>query len=583
MRKKPLFPLKKLQKIIVMRANKLLFAVLILIGANLYAQNPKKANIWYFGMNAGLDFSNGNPTVITNGAMTANEGTVSISDIDGNLLFYSNGGSRPTTGAIWNRNHQIMLNGSLDATTRGCGSSIQPAIIVPQPGKRDIYYMFTTDCRENNSVGGLSYNIIDMNLDGGLGGVVQKSIGVIDYTTESVAAAKHGNAKDYWIIVNKVETDSFFAYQLTKDGITGVVKSSALHISTRDAGEIKVSSNGERLFFADGNTSVIYKFNKNTGEISEGVDLGNYSYTAVFSPDCERLYITDFGAKKIYQYTVTAKNIAHTKTLIGTSAGYIGTLQLGPDGKAYLARRNSTYLGVINNPNLRGTACNYIDNGVSLGSAQSKFGLPNYANDVLGECASYPEENTTNYDYAFHPGHINENKIQLVWNPFQNAISYRIGMRANVGENWTSFYTDKSEIDIANLNSDTEYEFRIEEIIYPNGVYTPVDGHTFNSDGEYSSTATSIKVKTLNEFNYNIYPNPAKDKASIDINTGDTPVDVEMKIFDASGKIVYTDLFESVSGFNSFPISLSNLTKGIYNITITSENITGNKRLVVMN
>jgi len=560
-----------------------LSAALLLFNSASFAQSPKMANIWFFGINAGLDFNNGNPVPLTTGALTANEGTASISDINGNLLFYSNGGSRPTTGAIWNRNHQVMLNGDLDASTRGCGSSIQSAVIVPQPGKRDIYYMFTTDCRENNLVGGLSYNIIDMNLDGGLGGVVQKSIGLTDYTTESVAAAKHGNAKDYWIIVNKAETDSFFAYQLTKDGITGVVKSRALFTSTRDAGEIKVSSNGERLFFADGNTSVIYKFNKNTGEISDGVDLVMYGYTAVFSPDCERLYVTDFSAKKIYQFTVTAKKVPSTKTLIGSSAGYIGTLQIGPDGKIYLARRNSTYLGVIQNPNLRGTACSYIDNGVSIGTSQSKFGLPNYANDVLGECASYPEENTSNYDYAFHPGHINENKIQLVWNPFHNAISYRIGMRPLYEQNWASYYTDKSEIEFLNLNSDTEYEFRIEEIIYENAIYTPVDGHTFSIDGESTEITSSIKVKTLNQFNYNIYPNPAKDKASIDINTGETPVDVDLKIFDASGKLVYADLFYAVSGFQSFPVSLSGLPKGIYNITITSENITGNKRLVVMN
>jgi hypothetical protein len=565
-----------------MKAISALLTGIMAFSLSLFAQQPKMANTWYFGYNSGLDFSNGNPVALTNGVMLANEGIISLSDVNGNLLFYSNGCDRPYTGAIWNRNHQIMLNGNLDVNTRGCGSSIQSSLAVPQPGRRGIYYMFTTDCRENNLAGGLSYNVIDMNLDGGLGGVVQKGIALTDYTTESVAAARHANAKDYWIIVNKAETDTFYAYQLTKDGIVGVVKSKSLFASTRDAGEIKISSNGERLFFADGSTSVLYKFDSNTGVISEGVDLGTYSYTASFSPDCERLYVTDFAAKKIYQFTVTAKKVAGTKTLIGSSTSYIGTLQVGPDGKIYLARRNSTYLGVINNPNLRGLACNYIDNGVSLGTNQSKFGLPNYANDVLGECSSYPEENTTKYPYAFHPEHINVNDIRLVWNPFQNAISYKIGVKKSNDNYWSIYQTDKSEITVSNLTSDTEYEFRIEEIVYQNAIYSAVDDHYFSSDGE-ASGLTTIKAKTLNEFSYSVYPNPAKDYINVGVNNGNKISDIEVKIYDASGKIIYINLFESVSGYSSLPVSLSDFPKGVYNITVTSENLSGNKRLVVLN
>jgi hypothetical protein len=570
-----------------MKALNALFAGVLFLGFAAYAQQPKMANTWFFGQNAGLDFSNGNPTAITNGAMSANEGSVSISDVNGNLLFYSNGGERPTIGGIWNRNHQVMLNGSLGQTTRGCGSAFQPAIVLPQPGKRDIYYMFTTDCRENNLAGGLSYNVIDMNLDGGLGGVVLKSIGLTDYTTESLTAVKHGNGKDYWIIVNKAETDTFYAYQLAKDGIVGLVKSTTGHVSTRDAGELKVSANGERIFFASGNASILYHFDKNTGVLLNPVDLGlQYGYAGAFSPDCERLYVADFNARKIYQYTVTSTAVAHTKTLVATASGYIGSLQLGPDGKIYIARRNLSYLSVIEYPNLKGTACNYIDNGVSLGSAQGKFGLPNFANDVVGECDAYVEENTSNYAYSFYPEHINYNDLTLVWNPFHGAMSYKLGMRKYTDDNWVTYYSDKNKISIANLDADTEYEFRIEEIIYPNAVYTPVDGHTFRNDGEADDRETSVatlKVKTLNEWNYNIYPNPAKDVANIDINAGDNPVNIDVKIFDASGKLIYMNQFENVSGYNSLPVSLSGLSKGIYNLTVTSENITGNKRLVVMN
>jgi hypothetical protein len=571
-----------------MKAFSTLLTGILLLSFAGYAQQPKMSNIWFFGQNAGLDFSNGNPVAISNGAMNANEGSVSIADINGNLLFYSNGGERPTTGAIWNRNHQVMLNGALGSNTRGCGSSLQAAIALPQPGKKNIYYMFTTDCRENNLAGGLSYNVIDMNLDGGLGGVVLKSVGLMDYTTESLTAIKHGNGKDYWILVNKAETDSFFAYHFTKDGIVGVVKSkTGGPASTRDAGELKVSANGEKVFFASGNASLLYQFDKNTGVLSNPLDLGiQYGYTGAFSPNCERLYVADFNARKIYQFTVTATNVRSTKVLIATSSGFIGSLQLGPDGKIYVARRNVSFLGVIQNPNLRGTACNYIENGVSLGSAQSKFGLPNFANDVVGECNSYPVENTSDYAYSFYPEHINYNDLTLVWNPFHGATSYKIGVRSVKDDTWTAYYSDVNKISIANLHADTEYEFRIEEVIYPNAIYIPVKGHIFTSDGEASAlenAIASIKVKTLNQFNYNVVPNPAKDMAHIHINTGSSIMNVEVKIFDATGKLVLTERYDNVSGYNSLPLSLTGLPKGTYNLTVTSENNTGNKRLVVLN
>ena len=55
-----------------------------------------------------------------------------------------------------------------------------------------------------------------------------------------------------------------------------------------------------------------------------------------------------------------------------------GALQLGPDNKIYVTRREATSLGVINSPNTLGVGCNYIDNGVSLAGRKSLNALPNF-------------------------------------------------------------------------------------------------------------------------------------------------------------------------------------------------------------
>lgn len=46
-----------------------------------------ETNFWYFGQNAGLDFTGGSPVAVTNGQLNINEGCASISDASGNLLF----------------------------------------------------------------------------------------------------------------------------------------------------------------------------------------------------------------------------------------------------------------------------------------------------------------------------------------------------------------------------------------------------------------------------------------------------------------------------------------------------------------
>ena len=62
-----------------------------------FSQN--EAAIWYFGSNAGLDFSGGTPVAITDGQITTSEGCSTISDQNGHLLFYTDGVD------VWNKNH----------------------------------------------------------------------------------------------------------------------------------------------------------------------------------------------------------------------------------------------------------------------------------------------------------------------------------------------------------------------------------------------------------------------------------------------------------------------------------------------
>ena len=114
-----------------------------------FAGFAQRGNIWYFGLNAGLDFNSGSPVAIFDGQMSHGEGCAVLCDTLGNLMLYTDGMN------VWNKNHNLMPNGN--ATMNGDNSSSQSAIIIQKPGNYDHYYIFTAPLYSDN-VNGLEYN-----------------------------------------------------------------------------------------------------------------------------------------------------------------------------------------------------------------------------------------------------------------------------------------------------------------------------------------------------------------------------------------------------------------------------------------
>src|SRR5688572_1288259 len=101
-----------------------------------YEVQDQRANIWYFGNQAGLDF---NPLpedpvkAITNTVMNSPEGTATISDRNGQVIFFTDGNN------LWDRDEALI-----DTGLGGDPQSTQSALIIPVPGDETLYYIFTT-------------------------------------------------------------------------------------------------------------------------------------------------------------------------------------------------------------------------------------------------------------------------------------------------------------------------------------------------------------------------------------------------------------------------------------------------------
>jgi hypothetical protein len=367
-----------------MRGYLLRAILLVLLPFSVSAQNEN--NQWHFGEYASLDFSSGSPVATTGSSLFTYDMTASVSDNTGSLLFYSN------SVTVWNRNHVPMPNGTgLLGHTSG-GTS---CVAVKKPGSNDLYYLFTVDAFAGSN--GLRYSIIDMSLQSGFGDVTVKNQLLLSPATEKIAVVKHCNGQDYWIVCHQWNSNAFNAYLLTSSGLSStpvVTNIGSNHTggtlgTYNSIGQINFTEDGRKAVVAiyDLNLFEVLNFNNSTGVFSNNYTITNYPHAwgAEFSPDGNVLYTTQWNYSQVYQFDLQAGSAAaiqSSATLVGNATGpnssyKAGYLDLGPDGKIYIAKFESYYLASVNNPNQLGSACGFIDNGVSLGTHRSYAGLPN--------------------------------------------------------------------------------------------------------------------------------------------------------------------------------------------------------------
>lgn len=148
----------------------------------------------------------------------------------------------------------------------------------------------------------------------------------------------------------------------------------------------------------------LFNFNTSTGIVSNQQQLTNHRgflYGAEFSIDNSVLYITSNG--EIIQYDLKANSISSSAFVVNKN-DYSSTpisLQLGPDNKIYVSLIYSPKIAVINQPNVLGVGCNFLNSSIDLGGKICRSGLPTfvqsffvlseikYTNSCLGETTSF--------------------------------------------------------------------------------------------------------------------------------------------------------------------------------------------------
>ena len=375
-----------------------------------------------------INFDSSNATLLTEiRKMPFQETEGNISDKNGNFLMSSNG--------IWIANSigDTMPNGSglnpgvaADAL-KGLGMSlINGNIILPMPDDTNKFVLFhQTYGNTTLPSTELYYTVIDRTLDGGKGDVISKNnIALNGSFGHGVAACKHGNGRDWWIVIFNHNASIIYKFLLTPNTVQ-LISSQNLNLP------VYGDWSGQPVFSPDGSKFAyrhlhsvgtnwfeeirLFDFDRCNASLTLDtvIDYNDslYGFGTSFSSNSQYLYVA--SVNYIYQFDTDASNIAASVQVVAVNDTFLSpvspfytnfyTMYLAANGKIYITSTSSVVdLHYINYPDSAGLSCDVHLHDFHL----PKFNVgtvPVHPNYYLGRKIGSPCDSLTSInDLAVH-------------------------------------------------------------------------------------------------------------------------------------------------------------------------------------
>ena len=331
---------------------------------------------WAFGNKAMIDWGrSGTDTrkLVSGSPMNTQEGSTTVTDSRGNLLFYSNGDT------IWNRKNQVMVSG-----LTAYNSAVQTVASFPAVGKPGHYFVIHNNSAGdvlNRAWGNLYFTEIDMNLNGGLGGQAEGTPKETELpgvrASEAMTAFPNAAGDGYWVVTfNDTE---IVAYEFDGNGpkpggpaVTSLPESTAPLPTNANRspkyGSLRLSPDGMRMLLADRTGLQILTVDAENGTFTQeykwaasGLGSASHAYFADWSPEGNYVYHSFFGNAsnvRLYRYKVagasSSQEIAASQERINSMPALLGQVVRAPDGKMYVGNQREgdgyRFMGVIGTP-----------------------------------------------------------------------------------------------------------------------------------------------------------------------------------------------------------------------------------------
>jgi hypothetical protein len=490
-----------------------LITFLILSATELTAQAHQRDH-WYFGLRAGLKFTNTSVEPVNDGRTSQVNATACMSDDDGNLLFYTDGNH------IWNRDHQVMENG--DDIDGYDGNYAQQVVIVHHPGDANIFYvLYVSERNFPTHLHRLKYSIVNMSVDNGVVDVKNVTLPTDDILVKIAAVEQTGER--FWVITQGDRTGKYFAFTGTRSGIDAtpvVTDTGVVTLHSFDYGELRFSPDGKTLAATNAFSQrlSLFKFDFNSGALTDPLFISADNPTSIeFAPAGKLMYVTSISncsINTLYQYDISSySQSAITNSRIGIgNASNIGMLQRGPDNIIYVGRRDPSgcnfysYIGTIGSPDVRGIGAVFNAQSIHLQTGTTFQGLPNFS---IVTCADYTTL-PANISVCNEPSYtidLSESIAELRWDDGSIQPVRKIThpgvytVESTVGScRESDFTTITFTTNTANFSSDTVLTFNFPVILSPVGEAPSGSiawqdnstGNTFeaNEPGNFSFTST---------------------------------------------------------------------------------------------
>jgi len=354
--------------------------ILLFLLCGIYTANAQgENNHWVFGAGDHIDFNVNPPTYLQNTNMLTMESSATVSDAQGNLLFYTIG------CRIWDRNGNEMPNATglkgngPNFNGYGYGSGQDCVQTLPNPANPEQYYVFSGSPLEEAS-DTIFYHIVDMSLNNGLGDVVPSSKNSVLYGSGNLlemSAITYGPCNSYWFIfATSTPNDcQLHACRVSETGIGSPVSSPTI-IGSPYIRSLKISDNNPVAYAVVSGNIIRAAFDHTSGLFSNFETIPNsLAGTALeLSPDWNFLYLSGISNQAIRQYNIqlypnlTAIGSSAVPLLTGITNPFVAgnaayNIRLGPDNKIYFVNYEynpvtgySALLARIEQPNLPGMA-----------------------------------------------------------------------------------------------------------------------------------------------------------------------------------------------------------------------------------
>ena len=453
----------------------------------------------------------------------------------------------------------------------------------------------------------LCYAKVDGLVNNGLGKVVEKkSVLVRSSNLEAIAACRHANGRDWWIVVPEHSTPNQKKYTiplLTPFGLevstTQTIEVSYNYVVEDAVGNSKFSSNGKWYLDFDqfaGQGANLFSFDRCTGEfsnhqfLSNGIN-GNWGGGAEFSPNSRFIYLTtecfcDYVGR-VFQYDLWSSDVQGSRTEVYSKYQwdtipplneyqlYFEAASLLPNGEIGIASglyqdKTDNYYHVIDQPNLQGKDCRFQLSKMSLGNVLP-YGIGSFPNFRLGpvDGSSCDTLDIDNKPYADFTQYLPDSTgLEVVFT--DNSAYEPTTWHWDFGDGTTSADTSPVHnyllpgtynvcLTVCNINACDTF---CQPVTVPYG---------FVSTSEVGQSTGQIRIE----------PNPNDGSFYILIDDKGIDLESEFKL------LIYNSIGQKVTevtiGIGENPISILNYQNGFYYAIISKENnlISAEKILII--